>query len=75
MERNATVEIKRVGQLTRDALSNMERPIAAAGVSCYWIIGASYKEDVGDTRNSGSEIIIRTYTDINYRVNLTSTPR
>ncbi|MEW5806961.1 MAG: nucleotide sugar dehydrogenase [Acidobacteriota bacterium] len=43
-------------QLIRDALRNMNRPIAAANVL---ILGASYREDVGDTRYSGSEIIIR----------------
>lgn len=42
--------------LVRDALRNMGKPIAAADVL---ILGASYREDVGDTRYSGSEIIIR----------------
>jgi nucleotide sugar dehydrogenase len=45
-----------VGQLTRDALRNMGRPIASAEVL---ILGAAYREDVGDTRYSGSEIVIR----------------
>lgn len=45
-----------VGQLTRDALRNMGQPIAAAEVL---ILGAAYREDVGDTRYSGSEIVIR----------------
>ncbi len=45
-----------VGQLTRDALRNMGRPIASAEIL---ILGASYREDVGDTRYSGSEIVIR----------------
>ena len=43
-------------QLVRDALRNMGRPIAAAEVL---ILGASYREDVGDTRYSGSEILVR----------------
>jgi UDP-N-acetyl-D-glucosamine dehydrogenase len=43
-------------QLTRDALRNMGRPIAAAEVL---VLGAAYREDVGDTRYSGSEILIR----------------
>jgi len=43
-------------QLTRDALRNMGQPIAAAEVL---VLGAAYREDVGDTRYSGSEIIIR----------------
>lgn len=43
-------------QLVRDALRNMNQPIASAEVL---ILGASYREDVGDTRYSGSEILIR----------------
>lgn len=45
-----------VGQLTRDALRNMGQPIAAAEVL---VLGAAYREDVGDTRYSGSEVVIR----------------
>jgi nucleotide sugar dehydrogenase len=45
-----------VGQLTRDALRNMGQPIAAANIL---VLGAAYREDVGDTRYSGSEIVIR----------------
>jgi UDP-N-acetyl-D-glucosamine dehydrogenase len=45
-----------VGQLVRDALRNMGRPIAAADIL---VLGAAYREDVGDTRYSGSEIVIR----------------
>lgn len=45
-----------VGQLTRDALRNMGRPIASSEIL---ILGAAYREDVGDTRYSGSEIVIR----------------
>jgi UDP-N-acetyl-D-glucosamine dehydrogenase len=51
----------RVGQLTRDALRNMDKPIAAAEVL---LLGASYREDVGDTRYSGSEIIVRKLTEM-----------
>lgn len=43
-------------ELVRDALGNMNVPIAAAKVL---VLGASYREDVGDTRYSGSEILIR----------------
>lgn len=43
-------------QLTRDALRNMGQPIAAAEVL---VLGAAYREDVGDTRYSGSEVLIR----------------
>ncbi len=45
-----------VAQLTRDALRNMGQAIAAAEVL---VLGAAYREDVGDTRYSGSEILIR----------------
>jgi UDP-N-acetyl-D-glucosamine dehydrogenase len=45
-----------VGQLTRDALRNMGQPIASSEVL---VLGAAYREDVGDTRYSGSEIVIR----------------
>jgi UDP-N-acetyl-D-glucosamine dehydrogenase len=50
-----------VAQLTRDALRNMSRPIAAAEIV---LLGASYREDVGDTRYSGSEIIVRRLTEM-----------
>lgn len=50
-----------VGQLTRDALRNMNRPIAAAEIL---LLGASYREDVGDTRYSGSELIVRRLTEM-----------
>jgi nucleotide sugar dehydrogenase len=43
-------------ELVRDALRNLGRPIASAGVL---LLGAAYREDVGDTRYSGSEIIAR----------------
>jgi nucleotide sugar dehydrogenase len=50
-----------VAQLTRDALRNMGRPIASAEVL---VSGASYREDVGDTRYSGSELIVRRLTEM-----------
>jgi nucleotide sugar dehydrogenase len=50
-----------VAQLVRDALRNMGRPIAAADVL---LLGASYREDVGDTRYSGSELIVRRLTEM-----------
>ena len=43
-------------ELVRDALRNMGRIVAASKVV---ILGASYREDVGDTRYSGSELIVR----------------
>ncbi len=45
-----------VGGLTRDALRNMGRAISSAEIL---ILGAAYREDVGDTRYSGSEVVIR----------------
>ncbi len=45
-----------VAELVRDALRNMGRYIAGANVL---VCGASYREDVGDTRYSGSELVVR----------------
>ncbi|MEA3222142.1 MAG: nucleotide sugar dehydrogenase [Thermodesulfobacteriota bacterium] len=42
--------------LIRDALRNMGKIVAASLVT---ILGASYREDVGDTRYSGSELMVR----------------
>jgi UDP-N-acetyl-D-mannosaminuronate dehydrogenase len=50
-----------VAELTRDALRNMGRYIAGADVL---ICGASYRLDVGDTRYSGSEIVVRKLTEM-----------
>ena len=50
-----------VAQLTRDALRNMGRPIASAEIL---LLGASYREDVGDTRYSGSELIVRRLSEM-----------
>jgi nucleotide sugar dehydrogenase len=50
-----------VAQLTRDALRNMGRYIAHAEVL---ICGASYRQDVGDTRYSGSEMVARKLTEM-----------
>ena len=45
-----------VARLVRDALRNMGKIVAASKVA---LLGASYREDVGDTRYSGSELIVR----------------
>ncbi len=45
-----------VAELVRDALRNIGKYIAAADVL---IAGASYRQDVGDTRYSGSELVAR----------------
>jgi nucleotide sugar dehydrogenase len=50
-----------VAELTRDALRNMGRYIAHADVL---VCGASYRQDVGDTRYSGSEIVVRRLTEL-----------
>lgn len=50
-----------VAELTRDALRNMGRYIAGSDVL---VCGASYRQDVGDTRYSGSEIIVRKLTEM-----------
>jgi UDP-N-acetyl-D-glucosamine dehydrogenase len=52
-------------QLARDALRNMGRIVAASQIT---LLGASYREDVGDTRYSGSEIIIRKLTEMGAEV-------
>ena len=46
----------RAVQLVRDALRNMGKIVAASKVT---VLGVSYRQDVGDTRYSGSEIIVR----------------
>jgi len=48
-------------ELVRDALRNMGRYIAGARVC---LLGASYREDVGDTRYSGSELVVRKLTEM-----------
>jgi len=50
-----------VAELTRDALRNMGHYIAGADVL---ICGASYRQDVGDTRYSGSEMVVRKLTEM-----------
>lgn len=51
----------RAAQMTRDALRNMGKIIPASRVA---VLGVSYREDVGDTRYSGSEIIVRKLTEM-----------
>jgi len=52
-------------QLVRDALRNMGRIVAASQVT---VLGVSYREDVGDTRYSGSEIVFRKLTEMGAEV-------
>jgi UDP-N-acetyl-D-glucosamine dehydrogenase len=50
-----------VAELVRDALRNMGRIVAASRIA---LLGASYREDVGDTRYSGSELVVRKLTEM-----------
>jgi nucleotide sugar dehydrogenase len=54
-----------VATLTRDALRNMGRYIAGAKIL---LCGASYRQDVADTRYSGSEIVVRKLTEMGAEV-------
>jgi nucleotide sugar dehydrogenase len=47
--------------LTRDALVDMGRQVAGARIL---LCGASYRQDVADTRYSGSEIVVRKLTEM-----------
>ncbi len=48
-------------ELVRDALRNMGKIVAASKIV---VLGASYREDVGDTRYSGSEALVRKLTEM-----------
>lgn len=50
-----------VAELTRDALRNMGKIVPVSKIA---LLGASYREDVGDTRYSGSELIVRKMTEM-----------
>ena len=50
-----------VAELVRDALRNMGKIVAASKIA---LLGASYREDVGDTRYSGSELVVRKLTEM-----------
>jgi nucleotide sugar dehydrogenase len=50
-----------VATLTRDALRNMGRKVSDRAIL---LCGASYRQDVGDTRYSGSEVIVRKLTEM-----------
>ena len=43
-------------QMVRDALRNMGKIVPVSKIA---VLGVSYRQDVGDTRYSGSEIIVR----------------
>jgi len=48
-------------QLVRDALRNLGKIVGASKIA---VLGVSYREDVGDTRYSGSEILVRKLTEM-----------
>lgn len=50
-----------VARLARDALRNMGRIVGGSRIG---LLGASYREDVGDTRYSGSELVVRKLTEM-----------
>jgi UDP-N-acetyl-D-glucosamine dehydrogenase len=54
-------------QLVRDALRNMNVPVAGAEVL---VCGASYREDVGDTRYSGSEVLVRRLSEMGSEIRI-----
>ncbi len=54
-----------MAELVRDALRNMGRYIAGSKIL---VLGASYREDVGDTRYSGSEMVVRKLTEMGAEV-------
>lgn len=56
-----------VAQLVRDALRNMARYIAGADIL---LCGASYRQDVGDTRYSGSELLVRRLTEVGAEIRI-----
>lgn len=50
-----------VAELARDAIRNMGWQVAGANIV---LCGASYRQDVADTRYSGSEIVVRKLTEM-----------
>jgi len=55
-------------ELVRDALRALGRYVASSKVL---VAGASYREDVGDTRWSGSELVVRKLTEMGAEVRVT----
>jgi len=54
-------------ELTRDALRNMGRYIAGSKAL---LCGVSYRQDVGDTRYSGSELVVRKLTEMSAEITI-----
>jgi len=56
-----------VAELVRDALRNMGKYVAAS--RCV-LLGAAYREDVGDTRYSGSELVVRKLAEMGAEIGI-----
>ena len=56
-----------VAEMVRDSLRNMGKHIAAADVV---VCGASYRQDVGDTRYSGSELVVRKLAEMGAEIHV-----
>jgi UDP-N-acetyl-D-glucosamine dehydrogenase len=56
-----------VAELVRDALRNMGKYVAAS--RCV-VLGAAYREDVGDTRYSGSELLVRKLAEMGAEIGI-----
>ena len=56
-----------VARLVRDALRNMGKIVAACKIA---IFGVSYREDVGDTRYSGSEMLVRKLAEMGAEISV-----
>jgi nucleotide sugar dehydrogenase len=55
----------RAARMVRDTLRKMGKIVPNATIA---ILGASYREDVGDTRYSGSEVIVRKLTEMGGKI-------
>jgi len=56
-----------VAELVRDALRNIGKYVAAS--RCV-LLGAAYREDVGDTRYSGSELVVRKLAEMGAEIGI-----
>jgi len=56
-----------VAELAREGLKDRGKSVGGARVL---LLGASYREDVGDTRYSGSELVVRKLTEMGARVSV-----
>jgi UDP-N-acetyl-D-glucosamine dehydrogenase len=56
-----------VAELVRDALRNMGKYVAAS--RCV-LLGTAYREDVGDTRYSGSELVVRKLAEMGAEIGI-----